>query len=83
MDEILVSNGILRCTDGKIVTPERCRFCMHSRYFVINGISHRSSALAFCQRERVCKEIDVSRATIVGCAEKHGDGYANIGNILS
>ncbi|MCZ0862317.1 hypothetical protein [Methanocorpusculum vombati] len=82
-NEIPVSGGSLRCTDGQMVTPEKCRFCMHSRYFVIDGVSHRSPALAFCLRERVCEEVEVSRATAVGCAERRGDGYASVGNILS
>lgn len=66
-----------------MVSPKKCRFCMHSRYFVINGVSERSPALAFCLRERVCKEVDAAKATAVGCAEERGDGYANVGNILS
>lgn len=82
-NEIPVSGGSLQCTDGRRVTPEKCRFCMHSRYFVIDGVSHRSPALAFCLRERVCEEVEVSWATAVGCAERRGDGYASVGNILS
>ena len=82
-NELPVTDGHLRCTDGRMVTPEKCRFCMHSRYFVIDGVAERSPALAFCLRERVCKEVAFSRATAVGCAETRGDGYASVGNILS
>lgn len=81
--EIPVENGRLRCTDGRMVTPEKCRFCMHSRYFVIDGVSHRSPALAFCLRERVCEEVAYAKASVVGCAERRGDGYSSVGNILS
>ena len=83
VNEITVSGGTLICTDGKKVTTDRCRFCMHSRYFVIDGIQEKSPALAFCQIERVTKTPDYKRATAVGCAEKRGDGYASIGNIIS
>ena len=82
-NEIVVTAGKLPCTDGRTVTPEKCRFCMHSRYFVIAGVRERSPALAFCLRERTTKEIDVTKATAVGCAEERGDGYASIGNIIS
>lgn len=82
-NEVPVVAGRLRCTDGSMVTTEKCRFCMHSRYFVIAGVAERSPALAFCLRERVTKEINVAKATAVGCAEDRGDGYGNIGNIIS
>lgn len=83
VNEFPVSGGFLICTNGSRVTPETCRFCMHSRYFVINGVQERSPALAFCLKERVTKEVDVKRSTAVGCAEGRGDGYSSIGNILS
>ncbi|MDV0441624.1 hypothetical protein [Methanorbis furvi] len=83
VNEISVQQGKLRCTDGTSVTPEKCRFCLHSRYFVIAGVAERSPALAFCLRERTTKEIDVTKASAVGCAEERGDGYASIGNIIS
>ncbi|MDR3102504.1 MAG: hypothetical protein LBU24_04710 [Methanocalculaceae archaeon] len=83
VNETLVMDGRLRCTNGRIVTPETCRFCMHSRYFIINGTACRSPALAFCLRERAGKEVEVTRAAAVGCAEERGDGYASIGNIIS
>ncbi|MDD4133334.1 MAG: hypothetical protein PHT86_05575 [Methanocorpusculum sp.] len=83
VNEFPVSGGFLICTNGSLVTPETCRFCMHSRYFVINGVQERSPALAFCLKERVTKEVDVKRSTAVGCAEGRGDGYSSIGNILS
>jgi len=81
--ERAVENGKIICSDGRVVTPEKCRFCLHSRFFVIDGKQERSPALAFCLRERVTKNIDCRKATKVGCAESKGDGYANIGNIIS
>jgi hypothetical protein len=56
---------------------------MHSRYFIIDGMVEQSPSLVFCLRKRVCKEVNFARVTVVGCAEKYGDGYVNIGNILS
>ena len=83
MNEISVRAGKLMCTDGRTVTPDRCRFCLHSRYFVVDGVQERSPALAFCLRERATKEVEVLRATAVGCADERGDGYSSIGNIIS
>jgi len=81
--ERTIIDGKLECSNGQAVTSEKCRFCLHSRYFVINGKQERSPALAFCLRERVTKNIDCTKATAVGCSEEKGDGYANIGNIIS
>ncbi len=81
--EIPVVNGTLRCTNGRTVTPTDCRFCMHSRYFIINGKKERSPALAFCLCERVTKPAAYEKARAVGCAERAGDGFANIGNIIA
>jgi len=83
ISERSVEGGSLLCSDGRMVTPEKCRFCIHSRYFVINGKQERSPALAFCLRERVTKNVDCGKATVVGCAESKGDGYSNLGNIIS
>ncbi|MDO5843791.1 MAG: hypothetical protein Q4Q53_01420 [Methanocorpusculum sp.] len=81
--ERLVSNGKVLCTDGRCISVERCRFCVHSRYFVVDNVSQKSPALAFCNRERVTKEAEFMRASKVGCAESRGDGYTSIGNIIS
>jgi len=78
-----VEEGGIVCSDGRMVTPEKCRFCLHSRYFIINGKQERSPALAFCMRERVTKNVDCEKSTAVGCADSKGDGYSNIGNIIS
>lgn len=84
VNELFVKDGKVICTDGRLVTPrDRCRFCIHSRYFVINGIQERSPALAFCMRERVTKEPDIAKATAVGCADERHEGYTSIGNIIS
>lgn len=81
--ELFVSDKKVLCTDGKFVSLEKCRFCIHSRYFVVDGVSKRSPSLAFCNRERVTEEVDFMRATKVGCAEMRGDGYSSIGCIIS
>lgn len=84
VNEYPVKLGKVLCTNNTEVKPdERCRFCLHSRYFVINGKEEKSPALAFCQRERVTKEPDISKATAVGCADERRDGYTSIGNIIS
>lgn len=82
-NEIPVVNGKLSCPDGREVSPEICRFCLYSRYFLIRGDRMRSPALAFCLRERVDTIPDIPAASAVGCAAKGGCGYTSIGNIIS
>lgn len=82
-NEIAIVSGKLACPDGRQATPDMCRFCMHSRYFVVNGKQEPSPALACCLRERVTKIPDIAKATAVGCGAKPNTGYANIGNIIS
>ena len=82
VNELAVSGGKVTCTDGRLRSTENCRFCVHSRYFVIGGVQERSPALAFCLRERAVKEVDYQKASAVGCAESRGDGFSSIGNII-
>ncbi len=82
-NEIPVVNGKLFCPDGREVSPEICRFCLYSRYFLIRGVKMRSPALAFCLHERVDTTPDIPAAAAVGCAAKGGCGYTSIGNIIS
>ena len=83
VNELPVSGGKVTCTDGRLRSTENCRFCIHSRYFVIDGKQERSPSLAFCLRERTVKEVEYLRATAVGCAESRGDGFSCIGNIIA
>ena len=83
VSELPVSAGKVTCTDGRLRSTENCRFCVHSRYFVINGVQERSPSLAFCLRERTTKEVAYLQASAVGCAESRGDGFSSIGNIIA
>ena len=83
VNELPVSSGKVTCTDGRLRSTDNCRFCVHSRYFVINGIQERSPSLAFCLRERTTKEVAYLQASAVGCAESRGDGFSSIGNIIA
>ncbi|HJJ42283.1 MAG TPA: hypothetical protein O0W90_03075 [Methanocorpusculum sp.] len=83
MNEIKVKDEMLICTDGRKINIEKCRFCIHSRYFIINGRAEKSPSLAYCNIQRVTKEADFRKADAVGCAEMRGDGFSSIGNIIS
>lgn len=83
VSELSASAGKVTCTDGRLRSTENCRFCVHSRYFVINGVQERSPSLAFCLRERTVKEVEYLKASAVGCAESRGDGFSSIGNIIA
>ncbi len=78
-----VENGCVTCSDGRSLPVGNCRFCLHSRYFIVDGVERRSPALSFCLSERVVEPVDYEKATVIGCAEFRGDGYTNIGNIIS
>lgn len=81
--KIQIENGRLRCTDGKMRSVDNCRFCVHSRKFIIAGKEEKSPALAYCVRERVTKSVAYEKAEAVICAEERGDGFSSIGNIIA
>ncbi|HJJ47502.1 MAG TPA: hypothetical protein O0X39_00720 [Methanocorpusculum sp.] len=83
MNEIPVNSGSVICTDGKKRDVSYCALCRHSRYFVVGGKQVPSPALACCSIVRADKRVDSTRASFVGCAEKCGDGFSNVGNIIS
>jgi len=83
MNEIPVHAKKLTCPDGHAVTLDNCRFCIYSRYFIIQGYQKQSPALAFCLRERVTRVPDIAEASAVGCAADPDSGYTSIGNIIS
>jgi hypothetical protein len=83
MNEIAVTKGRLTCTDGQHRDTTYCALCRHSRYFIIDGKRVPSPALACCTIVRAADRIDVTQASAVGCAETSGDGFSNVGNIIS
>lgn len=77
-----VTKGKVRCLPGKEETIEHCRFCVHSRYFLVKGEYMKSPALAYCLRHRATEEVDLKKVEAVRCADRSGEGYRSMMNII-
>lgn len=77
-----VKAGRVPCLPGKDETIEHCRFCVHSRYFRVGGEFVKSPALAYCLRHRACGEVDLKKVEAVKCADRSGEGYRSMMNII-
>jgi len=78
-----VAKGKVPCRPGECVTLDRCRFCVHSTAFCINGTWITSPARAYCLRSRAEKDVDLSTVEEVECDDLDGEGYRSIMSILS
>ena len=77
-----VTKGKVPCLTGKDETIEHCRFCVHSRYFRVRGEYIKSPALAYCLRHRATDEVELKVVDAVQCADKDGEGYRSMMNII-
>lgn len=80
--ELPVQNKQVQCTDTVKVTPDMCRFCVHSRAFLVKGTWVTSPARAYCMRERATTEVDLKQVTAVRCDDQSGEGYRSMMNII-
>ena len=83
MNEREIKNGFVICSDGVRREALYCTLCRHSRYFITEGRRVPSPALACCSVVRASEKVDAAHASLVGCAEDAGDGFSNVGNIIS
>lgn len=79
---IPVKNGKVQCLENKEEPVDHCRFCIHAREFFINGKFVTSPSLAYCTKCRATEEIDVKKAESVACADRQGEGFHSIANII-
>ena len=77
-----VARGKVPCLPDKEETIEHCRFCVYSRYFRVRGELVKSPALAYCLRHRATEEVDLRKAEAVTCADRRGEGYRSMMNII-
>jgi hypothetical protein len=77
-----VTKGKVPCLQGKEETIEHCRFCVHSRYFRVRGTYIKSPALAYCPSHRATEEVDLKIVDAVQCADRTGEGYRSMMNII-
>jgi hypothetical protein len=79
---LIVTRGRVRCLPEKEETIEHCRFCVHSRYFRVRGEYVKSPALAYCLRHGATEEVDLKIVEAVKCADRRGEGYRSMMNII-
>lgn len=77
-----VRSGKVRCLPDREETIEHCRFCVFSRSFVVRGRSVTSPALAYCLRHRATEEVNLKEVEAVACADRKGEGYRSMMNII-
>jgi len=77
-----VRGGRVQCLPDKEETIDHCRFCVYSRYFRVGGRYIKSPALAYCTVHRATGEVDLKQVDAVKCADKRGEGYRSMMNII-
>ena len=77
-----VHDGHVPCLPGRDESVEHCRFCVHSRYFRVNGAYVKSPALAFCLRHRDAGKVDLKKVEAVKCGDRRGEGYRSMMSII-
>lgn len=81
--ELPTERGTVECLPGVRVGLDRCRFCASSRAFLEGGDWKQSPALAFCLSCRATGEVDLAKVSAVRCADRSGEGFRSIMNIIS
>ena len=78
-----VAGGSVECLAGKMESIEKCRFCVHSAYFIVNKKMIKSPARAFCTFVRSGEDVSLSDVEAVVCDDEKFEGYRSIMNIIS
>jgi hypothetical protein len=77
-----VHAGRVHCRPDREETIEHCRFCVFSRSFKVRGRQVTSPALAYCLRHRATEEVNLKEVEAVTCADRMGEGYRSMMNII-
>jgi hypothetical protein len=80
---IPVIQGKVQCLAEKKEPVENCGFCTHSREFKVQGRFITSPALLYCTKCRVTEKVDFNKAESVKCADRQGEGFHSITNLIS
>jgi hypothetical protein len=75
--------GQVQCLPAKKEPLENCGFCIHCREFQVGERWVKSPSLAYCTKCRVTERVDFARAQAVRCADRQGEGFHSITNIIS
>ena len=79
---IPVKNGKVQCLEKKEEPVDHCRFCIHAREFCVNGRFVTSPSLAYCTQCRITEEVNLKNVESVRCADRQGEGFHSIANII-
>jgi hypothetical protein len=78
-----IQKGVVECRPGEVISVDHCRFCVHSRAFVVNGKEVPSPARIYCLAQKPSKEeVDFSLVESVVCDDRKGEGYRSMMNII-
>ncbi|HNX17621.1 MAG TPA: hypothetical protein PKM50_04730 [Methanoregula sp.] len=80
--ELDVAEGTVQCLPTKREPVTYCRLCIHCREFRVNGQYVKSPSLAYCVKCRVTGEVDLSTVQAIRCADRQGEGFHSITNII-
>ena len=78
-----VTKGRVQCLPEKKEPVENCSFCIHCREFDVGGRFVKSPSLAYCTKCRITERVDLNKAVAVKCADRQGEGFHSITNIIS
>ena len=73
----------VKCLSDKEEEIEKCRFCVHSVYFMTKKAKIPSPARAFCNISRSTVEVNLMDVTSVICDDAMGEGFRSIMNVIS
>ena len=80
---LYVEMGVVQCLPNKKESIEKCRFCVHSVYFLEKDRWIKSPARAFCTKCRSTDKVFLTDVEAVLCDDKREEGYRSMMNIIS
>jgi hypothetical protein len=78
-----LNNGSVECLPGREEEIEKCRFCVHSVYFITKKGKIPSPARAFCNITRSTEDINLNEVKEVICDDIRGEGFRSMMNVIS
>lgn len=76
-------SGFVDCSAEKKESVERCRFCVHSRKFMVGGVWYDSPARTYCMSCRTTEMPDYKSADAVLCDDLKREGFRSFLNVIS
>jgi hypothetical protein len=82
-DRKQIQKGQVECRAGEIISVDYCRFCVHSKAFIVRGREVPSPARIYCLSHRPVKEeINFIEVEAVLCEDRTNEGYRSMMNII-